>query len=261
MTTSRVPEMVPVLSRGKHRNPRKGACFMELVSFLAGERWSDHPACTHPLLASLARLVNDYTTDAGRQRLTALMPSVIGLTSDDPYLDVRIALRSATMALPVAAAERQRVMAVAVVVANRLLDDLDERRPDSLEDLSRWALTQVPHAARWAEQFAVRNSTSIAGFRRHGAPNIVRHAVDGIAQACVPDPDGLLYDLLRAAIDDSAAWIHRDTSTVAGLPDPEPGLLPADASARPLLADSKQSVNWPPRVRPAARPRVPRTRR
>jgi hypothetical protein len=52
----RLPDMLPVLSRGKHRNPRKGACFMELASYLAGERWSDHPACTHPLLASVARL-------------------------------------------------------------------------------------------------------------------------------------------------------------------------------------------------------------
>lgn len=261
MTTSRVPEMVPLLSRGKHRNPRKGACFMELVSFLAGERWSDHPACTHPLLASLARQVNDYTTDAGRQRLTGLIPSVIGLTSDDPHLDVRIALRSATMAIPVAAAERQRVMAVAVVVANRLLDDLDERSADNLEERSRWALTQVPHAARWAEQFAVRSSTSAAAFRRHGAPSIVRHAVDGIAQACVPDPDGLLYDLLRAAINDSAAWIRSDTSAVAGLPDPEPVRLPADGPARPFLADSERSAHWRPGLRPATSPQVARIRR
>src|SRR2546430_6952780 len=90
-----VPEIVPLLSRGKHRNPRKGACFMELASVLAGERWSDHPACTHPLLAALARHVNDYTSDAGRRRLAELIPSVIGLTSDDPRVDARIALRCA----------------------------------------------------------------------------------------------------------------------------------------------------------------------
>src|SRR6476620_5642940 len=100
-----VPELVPELSRGKHRQPRQGACFMELASFLAGERWSDHPGCTHPLLAALARLVNDSTSDAGRGRLVELVPSVIGLTSDDPHVDVEIALRSATTALPVAAAE------------------------------------------------------------------------------------------------------------------------------------------------------------
>jgi hypothetical protein len=70
------PDLFPILSPGKHRNPRTGACFMELASLLVGERWSDHPACTHPLLATLARNVNDHTSDAGRQRLAGLIPSV-----------------------------------------------------------------------------------------------------------------------------------------------------------------------------------------
>ena len=43
---------------------------MELASFVAGEPWSDHPSCT-PLLSSLARLVNDHTTDEARPRLAA----------------------------------------------------------------------------------------------------------------------------------------------------------------------------------------------
>ena len=120
-----VPDVVPQLSRGKHRSPRKGACFMELASFLAGERWSDRPSCTHPLLAALARLVNDHTTDDGRDALGPLVPSVIGLTSDDPRVDVRIALRAAVTALPVAAAERQRVLAVSILAAQRALVDLD----------------------------------------------------------------------------------------------------------------------------------------
>src|SRR5919108_6681314 len=123
MTHDRMPDLVPVLSRGKHRNPRKGACFMELASFMAGERWSDHPACTHPLLAALARDVNDYSSDAGRSRLARLIPSVIGLTGDDLHIDARIALRSATMALPVVAAERQRVMAVSVLACGTPLGE------------------------------------------------------------------------------------------------------------------------------------------
>src|SRR3712207_5049805 len=118
------PDFMPVLSRGKHRFPRRGGCFMEFASYLAGERWSDHPSCTHPLLARLARLVNDYTSDAARQRLVCLIPSVVGLTSDDVRVDLRIALRSALIALPVVAEERQRSMAVTVVVANRLLAEL-----------------------------------------------------------------------------------------------------------------------------------------
>src|ERR671919_2618614 len=109
------PPLLPILSRGKHRSPRRGACFMEFASLLAGERWSDHPACTHPLLAAVARHVNDHTSDEARPRLALLIPSVIGLTSDDLHVDARVALRCARAALPVAAAERQRVMAGAGV--------------------------------------------------------------------------------------------------------------------------------------------------
>ena len=88
-------DMLPMLGRGKHRNPKKGACFMELASYLAGERWSDHPRCTHPLLAMLARAVNDLTVDPERPKLAPLIPSVIGLTSDDPHWRVRSFVQSA----------------------------------------------------------------------------------------------------------------------------------------------------------------------
>src|SRR5215204_552550 len=146
--------VLPILSRGKHRSPRKGACFMEFASLLAGERWSDHPACTHPLLAAVARHVNDHTSDAGRARLAELIPSVIGLTGKDLHIDARIALGSATMALPVVAANRQRVMAVSVLTCDRVLADLDGRAAGSLEQQSRLALTKVPQAAAWADRFA-----------------------------------------------------------------------------------------------------------
>jgi hypothetical protein len=202
----RLPDVVPMLSRGKHRNPRKGACFMELASFLAGERWSDHPACTHPLLAEVARLVNDNTSDAGRRRLVGLIPSVIGLTSDDPHVDVRIALRLATTALPVVAAERQCVMAVSVLACARTLAALDGRPPGTLDERSREALKQVPHAARWAEEFTRGFSVSPPAFHRRVAPRTIRLAVEGVAAACVPDPDAVLRGLLTGAIEECAAW-------------------------------------------------------
>ena len=201
-TGPRIPELIPELSRGKHRNPRKGACFMEMVSYLAGERWSDHPACTHPLLAALARLVNDHTSDAGRGKLVELAPSVIGLTSTDPHVDVRIALRAAMTALPVVSEERQRVLAVAVLAAERGRCDLDGRPVDELSAPSRRALAEVPLAAHWARSFNRDLRTTAKGFHRHGAPNTVRHAVVGIAHACIPDPDAILRDLLVGAIED-----------------------------------------------------------
>ena len=204
------PELIPVLARGKHRSPRSGACFMELASYLAGERWSDHPACTHPLLATVARSVNDHTSDAGRPRLAALIPSVIGLAGDDPHIDARIALHSARTALPVAAADRQRVMAVAVLSCEQVLAELDQRPPGDLEDASRSALEQVPHAARWAHHFAGEVRASTARFRRHAAPYIVVKAVEGVARACVPNADDLLHGMLVEAISECARWSPRD---------------------------------------------------
>ncbi|MGZ4614849.1 MAG: hypothetical protein ACXV4A_04755 [Actinomycetes bacterium] len=185
---------------------------MELASFLAGERWSDHPKCTHPLLSSLARTVNDCTSDAGRSRLAVLIPSVIGLTSDDLRVDAAIALRAARTALPVAALDRQRVMAVAVLTADRVLARLEGR--DVLQDSSRRALEQAPEAAGWARQFSREIGVSPRGFRRHSAPSTVRCAVLAVAEACVPDPDVLLHDMLAGAISDTTALIGQATPRV-----------------------------------------------
>jgi hypothetical protein len=35
------------------------ACLMEAVAQHTGQPWSDHPSCSHPLVAHVARLVND----------------------------------------------------------------------------------------------------------------------------------------------------------------------------------------------------------
>jgi hypothetical protein len=206
------PALLPTLSAGKHRNPRKGGCFMEFASLLAGEPWSDHPSCTHPLLAAVARHVNDLTSDPGRPRLAGLIPSVIGLTGNDLHIDAQIALGSARLALPVVAAERQHVLAVGVLSCEGMLATLDGRPPGALEEPSRSALAQVPHAAAWAARFTRSAPASVASakrFRRQAAPTIVRNAAQGIAQACVPDPDGLLRALLVQAIDACARWADR----------------------------------------------------
>src|SRR5665647_1119708 len=135
--TATTPELLPVLSRGKHRNARRGACFMEMASFLAGERWSDHPACTHPLLARMARLVNDSVTDSERSQLVPLIPSVVTGQADDLRVDVTIALHSALASLPIAAAPRQQALATAVLRCECVLAELDGRAPDSLGPRSR----------------------------------------------------------------------------------------------------------------------------
>jgi hypothetical protein len=227
-----LPDLVPVLSRGKHRSPRRGACFMELASYLAGERWSDDPACTHPLLAALARDVNDHTSDAGRAALAGLVPSVIGLAAEDLHIDARIALLCARTALPVAAAAGQQVMAVSVLACERVLAALDGRPAGWLDEQSRAVLAQVPLAAQWARGFTRATTTSPEVFRRHSAPATVHAAVKGIAQACVPQPDQMLYDLLTAAIDECAAWSGRTPGrgTGCGTAPPAPGREPQNTA-------------------------------
>ena len=199
------PESMPVLSRGRHRNQRKGACFMEMASFLAGERWSDHPSCTHPLLADLARLVNDVLPDRWRPQLVPMIPSVIGLTSDDLHVDAAIALRSAWVALPIAAEPRQRVLATAVLGCERLLAELDGRDPYALSMNSRQVLDNVPAAGAWARSFASGQPVSQRTFRQRTAPQILRIAVESVAQACAPNVEQRLVDLLATTIADCEA--------------------------------------------------------
>lgn len=229
------PDLVPQLARGKHRSPRTGACFMEFASYLAGERWSDHPTCTHPLLAALARLVNDHVSEEGRQRLVGLIPAVVGLTGDDPRIDVHLALRAATAGLPVVAESRQRTLAVCVLAAEGVLDELDARPAGTLTDTSRRALAQVPHAAAWAQRFAPEGGArpTLKRFRRHAAPVAVRQGVVGLAEACVPDADERLYDLLAGAIDDCEALLGVDRHRPTTPADPAEAVTHGGAGAQP----------------------------
>ena len=42
------------LEKGAHASFAKGVCAMELVSYIAGEPFSDHPKCTSPVLAAFS---------------------------------------------------------------------------------------------------------------------------------------------------------------------------------------------------------------
>lgn len=78
------PEGVPMLAQGSHHGPREGACLMEYVSVLAGLPFDDHPRCTDPVLAAMARQVNDAASDAGRQHLASLAPQLAASTRIAP---------------------------------------------------------------------------------------------------------------------------------------------------------------------------------
>jgi hypothetical protein len=104
-----------------------------------------------------------------------------------------------------------------VLTCERVLADLDGRPVGTLEEQSRRALADAPQASEWAYQFTSGVRPSTKGFRRQAAPTIVHDAAEGIAQACVPDPDRMLRDLLVQAIGECAAWVGRNR--VGGMVD------------------------------------------
>src|SRR4051794_8282906 len=79
-----VPDLMPVLSRGKHKDPSRGACFLEYTALLAGEPFSDEPACVDRELAAVLRRANDLLKDGDRPRLLALLGRAVGLAIAPP---------------------------------------------------------------------------------------------------------------------------------------------------------------------------------
>src|SRR4051794_30170353 len=92
---------LPVLSRGRHRDAESGLCLMEFTALLAGEDLTDRPSCVHPLLAAVARVVNDSLGDGVRDRLLTRGSALPG-TTDDVRIADDITLTAVEAALPVA---------------------------------------------------------------------------------------------------------------------------------------------------------------
>jgi hypothetical protein len=192
------PEFLPVLAKGKHRNPRRGACFMEFASLLAGERWSDHPRCTHPVLAALARSVNDVTSDDARPLLAPLVPEVIGTDSDDPRVAPELAALTCEFALGHVRDRHARfLLAVALLSARRLLVETPAADSDPLGPGG--ILTPMERAA--AEAYVDRFRLSPRFYRRKGAQGVVENAVVSMAADHTPQTDAALRELLGRAIE------------------------------------------------------------
>jgi len=194
-----VPNGVPQLSRGKHRSAKTGACFMEFASYLAGEPWSDSPQCTDPLLAHLARGVNDQLPDARRGEIAPEIPRVIGLRGDHRILAPIIAMRAAAAALPVASASRQTALAIALVALPTLLPaDVGP----GVRAAARDALAEVPLAEQAAVAHVAKFRPRERDLRRSGCAAAVELAVTGIAEAAIDDPETVLVALLKDALTD-----------------------------------------------------------
>src|SRR6185312_5871622 len=69
------------LKNGVHSAASKEMCIMEAVAYVAGEPWSDHPACACPVIAAFLRSYNDSVSDEVRQTLKPFIPRLVGTKS------------------------------------------------------------------------------------------------------------------------------------------------------------------------------------
>ena len=205
MFASSTESFLPILSAGRHRNAKRGACFMEYASYLAGERWSDSPACTHPSLASLARLVNDLTSDDARGRLTTLIASVVGLRGDDPRVPVLLSVLAASNALPVASSMRQGALATGLLRCEQMLVRWEGAEVERARMRIRAAFLLAPGTEAWAHDFIDHVSPRGSHILSVNNEAMLRTSAIGIADACVLDADARLANLLEQAIDECVA--------------------------------------------------------
>ena len=86
---SLIPErLIEIESKPLHKGNGKSidtACIMNMVAYVAGEPWSDHPECACPVLTKIAIGLNDRMDDEQRQKLAPLIPLLVGTkgTIDD----------------------------------------------------------------------------------------------------------------------------------------------------------------------------------
>jgi hypothetical protein len=70
------------LSRGGHKPTDNEACLLEAVAYVAGEPWSDRPACASLVLITYGQRLNDVLPDDLRQQLIPFIPRIVGTAGD-----------------------------------------------------------------------------------------------------------------------------------------------------------------------------------
>lgn len=201
----RTPTALPILSRGKHRRPRHGACLMEYTSVLAGERFSDSPRCTDPVLATIARCVNDYSSDDARQRIAPLAGDLTTANGADDRVHVALVRRCLVAALRHAPRPRRDVLVVALLGLDRAATGASRGWDDSMLSIdSELALLGGDSGLADAAAYVAALPVTAEEHSRRALAVSVEAAVATIAESAAdPDTaDDVLFELFTHCLDD-----------------------------------------------------------
>lgn len=178
------------LERGRHRPGSNRFCLMEAVACLAGEPWSDDPACVSPTIAAVLRHVNDGMTFSELQTLKPFIRRVIGTRTTDAdelirawmttdwlvrtfapaWLDVAGLTAEATSlrALPALTSDDVAAAAMPTITAaeERALDASDATKPGARADVR----ALVDSTSRSPAQLAAQWSAVAIAWSVHQTP-------------------------------------------------------------------------------------------
>lgn len=167
-----LPDGLPVLTRGRHTGPEEGACLMEYVSILAGEQFTDHPACVEPLLIRLAWAVNDVSPAPVRATLVHFAPRLVGTRNDNLLTAPTMLAACIDCVAGLVSIEEEAFLRAARDRADKRLDKVAQRPLD--------------RRAQWSDRW----------YRRWHADDVVRECVRVLAA----QSPASLPQLLDAAI-------------------------------------------------------------
>ena len=160
------------LYSGAH-NPDGEMCVMEAVAFVAGEKWSDKPDCACPVLASFARIMNDFITDdALRTRLLLPLVSVLVGSKSTQEVEQKRAALLARWAV--------RVIAPIALRAAKLDTEADKLAalPEDVDLPVANAAANAPYAAAYAANAAAYAANAAANAAAYAAANAANAAAN-----------------------------------------------------------------------------------
>ncbi len=207
------------LGSGAHHDATPGQwCLMEATAYLAGEPWSDHPACVSPVLGAYGRGLNDAWDDVQRQKLVPFIPRLLG-TADDgqdearSYLALDWLLRTYTpawldlaghMAEAAALREHRRIVDMAAV---RSIEPAAQAAQAAAWSAAWSAAESAASSAAWSSAWRAAGSAAGSAARSAAESAAWRAARSAASSALTPTVEALqasALDLLDAMIDPSA---------------------------------------------------------